>query len=526
MRKLFLLTTISISLLPFFVFADSYGDKTIFFVAREYDSLSRNKILATNIFVSERGYFYLEDKILGSLSDYEKDNLSKRVKEIASEFDFKIYPRLVSIFGSEIPKGINGDPKVTILIHEMNEEVGGYTREEDFYQRKLSPYSNERKIIYLNFFYFDKETFLTNLSHEFSHLISIYQKGILLSTEEERWVFEMIGEVSPTILGYKEHLKKRIEIFTKYPQDPLLEWKENAQDYGITSLFGHYLLDHFGPTLFSQILKTKSTGISAIEAITKKNFSDIFRDWMLAVYLQDCNLNPNYCYLNPELKKIKILPELNLLPVTGTSTLALYQRLKPFSPIWQKFYGGSGDLRLKFTGDKGGKFDFSILVCTKSGICQLKQILFDEQGNAAFNIQDFGRNISSALVLGFSKNQNSSQDLVSEYELKIEANSSPFNQPETPSTKNPFSCNKFERNLKYGIFGNDVRCLQEILKSEGQEIYPEGLVTGYFGPLTLRAVIRFQEKYWDEILKPWGLKTGTGFVGPTTRLKLNQLLSS
>jgi len=66
------------------------------------------------------------------------------------------------------------------------------------------------------------------------------------------------------------------------------------------------------------------------------------------------------------------------------------------------------------------------------------------------------------------------------------------------------------------------------LKSQGPEIYPEGLVTGYFGPLTLSAVKRFQQKYWQEILAPWGLTKdqATGFVGPTTRAKINQLLLS
>ena len=70
----------------------------------------------------------------------------------------------------------------------------------------------------------------------------------------------------------------------------------------------------------------------------------------------------------------------------------------------------------------------------------------------------------------------------------------------------------------------EVRCLQEFLKAQGPEIYPEGLVTGNFLSLTQAAVIRFQEKYADEVLAPWGITKGTGFVGSTTRAKLNELL--
>ena len=88
-------------------------------------------------------------------------------------------------------------------------------------------------------------------------------------------------------------------------------------------------------------------------------------------------------------------------------------------------------------------------------------------------------------------------------------------------------CSKITKNLYYGLRNDpQVRCLQEFLKSQGPEIYPEGLVTGNFLDLTYRAVIRFQEKYKEEILEPLGLHHGTGFVGPKTRAKINQLLNA
>lgn len=81
---------------------------------------------------------------------------------------------------------------------------------------------------------------------------------------------------------------------------------------------------------------------------------------------------------------------------------------------------------------------------------------------------------------------------------------------------------EFTKNLKMGDRGDDVSNLQESLATDS-EIYPEGLVTGYFGPLTKKAVINFQEAYADEILEPLGLTKGTGFVGMATREKLNEL---
>lgn len=79
-------------------------------------------------------------------------------------------------------------------------------------------------------------------------------------------------------------------------------------------------------------------------------------------------------------------------------------------------------------------------------------------------------------------------------------------------------------NLSSGASGDEVELLQTWLAKDAT-VYPEGLITGWFGPLTKQAVIRFQEKYAAEILTPLGLTEGNGFVGEKTRAKLNELYS-
>lgn len=87
----------------------------------------------------------------------------------------------------------------------------------------------------------------------------------------------------------------------------------------------------------------------------------------------------------------------------------------------------------------------------------------------------------------------------------------------------------FNKNLKIGDKNEDIRELQKILnKNTATQVSSLGIgspgnETDFFGQLTKNAVIRFQELYASDILRPSGLASGTGFVGAATRLKLNSL---
>ena len=81
---------------------------------------------------------------------------------------------------------------------------------------------------------------------------------------------------------------------------------------------------------------------------------------------------------------------------------------------------------------------------------------------------------------------------------------------------------EFKNDLRVGSKGKEVEELQKCLAKD-PKIYPEGEITGFFGNLTKKAVIKFQEKYSEEILEPWGFKKGTGIVSKTTRKKLNEI---
>ena len=75
----------------------------------------------------------------------------------------------------------------------------------------------------------------------------------------------------------------------------------------------------------------------------------------------------------------------------------------------------------------------------------------------------------------------------------------------------------FTLSLRQGLKNNEeVKNLQKVLFLEG--VYPDNVTTGTFGPLTKKAVIKFQTKY--------RITPASGNVGSLTRGKLNELYHS
>lgn len=82
---------------------------------------------------------------------------------------------------------------------------------------------------------------------------------------------------------------------------------------------------------------------------------------------------------------------------------------------------------------------------------------------------------------------------------------------------------KLTRNLYKSLKGEDVKILQNFLIS--QNLLSSDSNTGFFGPLTEKAVQSFQKSHG--IVSSGNFwSTGYGMVGPTTRSKINSMLSS
>jgi hypothetical protein len=102
----------------------------------------------------------------------------------------------------------------------------------------------------------------------------------------------------------------------------------------------------------------------------------------------------------------------------------------------------------------------------------------------------------------------------------------------TPAATSGSWCHTFEKNLKIDDSGIEVWYLARALKREDTLHYLQGDLEHYtsnkwmsieFTENMADSVSAFQEKYKSEILSPNGLSHGTGYVGASTRAKLNKL---
>ncbi len=548
---------------PFEAPAESIGEVIDFSVDKNFDASSRSDISARLVKITNSIYFYIESQWWDSQVQAKKNEILSGLDALSLEFSNKTYPILTSVFGKEWSPGVDGDTKITVLFHAMNSSEGGYFRTADEYVKLQVPDSNEREMVYLSLDQIDNPKLKVILAHEFVHIITFNQKNKNFKVEEETWLNEARADYSSTVLGYDDNysgsnLQSRVKDFASNPSDSLTEWKGTKYDYASVSLFTHYLADHYGIDTLIDSLKSEYTGIESLNHTlgklgSKEDFSQIFTNWTIASIVNDCSLGEKYCYLSGNLKTLKITPFLNFIPIQGNVSLSVTDVTKNWTGNWLKFIGGSGNLRLGFSSLAGLDFRIPYIIEDTQGKQTIEFLQLDKTQKGEIKVPDFSAGYKSIIIIpslqskvpGFdgtestypftysvsmegeqsTEDQATIQQLLDQIELlKAEIARLKSKNPDTPSVT---GCSMLERDLHYGLRSNsDVECLQRFLKLQGQDIYPEGYVTGHFATLTRQAVIRFQEKYASDILMPLGLSEGTGYVGKLTRQKINLLMGA
>lgn len=537
-KKIFLTIFALLIFIPVFVFADYLDQSKEFFIESSFDKEGRTKIETVLKKLSPRIYFYVDSDWWNSLEEERQQELDEVLTELGAEFHSKIYPELTKEFGTEWKPGIDNDNMIKVVYHPMKENAGGYFRENDEYIQTRIKDSNQGEIVYLNSDFIDSKLNKTFLAHEFQHLIDFYQKEKKLGLTEETWLREARGDYVPTFLGYNNNyegsnLQGAIKSFINNPRDSITEWRNTPSDYGALGAFITYMTEHYGKEILSLSLKINKIGIPSINETLrmqnyKKDFGDIFSEWSIASYINDCSLGNEYCYLDENLKNFRISPTINLIPLAGTSTLAVTDKIKPWSAHWIKFIAGEGKLKLTFIGSPERLFRVPFVIQKIDSSYEIGYLDLDENQRAEMEISGFGTKYKSLTIIpslqskisGFNGEEDAFSyfwsvslekeertieitgditqlkkllEQINELEIRIGQLKSQLILAIEKLNQKEITCGQFSNDLYWGLINNsEVSCLQQFLKNQGKDIYPEGLITGNFADLTREAVKRYQ----------------------------------
>lgn len=248
-----------------------------------------------------------------------------QVDKLRDEFDQNIYPKATDFFGTPnaldgsqsplpdlvgLPKDYyTGSDKVIMLVDNIQDE--GWNNPNypffvaGFFWQTLENYIN-RNIITIDTNSWDtrlESTFFGTTIHELQHLIQADN-----DPSEETWLNEGMSTFSEYLGGYG-HEDGSINFFLDHPENSLVNWDEHSNaetgpetiaDYGEVYLFTLYLYDKFGHD-FIKSLATDGTsqGIESVEKVlkqykTKKNFTDVYQNFMTAITLDDRSVSKDY----------------------------------------------------------------------------------------------------------------------------------------------------------------------------------------------------------------------------------------
>src|SRR3989344_563634 len=113
-------------LIPSFSQADTLNQVNNFYVNANFDKYGRKQLSATLRYVSDKLYFYVDDSYWNGLDTAHQNSSIANMKSLGEEFENNIYPKETRFWGSEANPGIDGDPRITILVEPLTVSNGGY----------------------------------------------------------------------------------------------------------------------------------------------------------------------------------------------------------------------------------------------------------------------------------------------------------------------------------------------------------------------------------------------------------------
>jgi immune inhibitor A len=327
------------------------GDTTTFW-ADDLEADLQFQVQATLEVITPVAYVWVESGVTLDEADLQRS---------AEVFSSVTYPTVRAAFGSEANPGIDGDPRLHVLLARgLGEGTAAYFGSASLYPAEAVPGSNEREMFFVNLDsmasslgsdYFDGV-----LAHEFQHMIHHNNDA-----NEDAWLDEGMAELASLLAGFD--WRGFAPQFLQAPGIQLTTWPEvesTIPHYGAAFLFATYFHERFGDEGTRLLVTDPANGMASVDAALEAlgatdpvsgaalTSLDIFADWTAAILLNNSALADGrfgYTLLDPGLGTATVQQVVDTYPakldLSAAQYSATYVTLRHMSP---------GRLRVQFAG--------------------------------------------------------------------------------------------------------------------------------------------------------------------------------
>lgn len=291
------------------------GDTRLFWVL----NLKRSWELNEWIYEEINATLILEGAHSQIYTDLTVDSiLSNVIQAINTSFETIIYPTITGVYG--LPPDIDSNGKIIILLFDIIDGQGSSSYVAGFFdsnhETQNFKYSEKAEILHI-----DANEGLPHLkagefetiAHEFQHMIHYYH-----DYEENIWLDEAASMLAEYLIGENpfDGTDPYQPAFESHPDVSLTYWDYYGTpglvfaNYGASFAFFLYLLEKYNGTNSIQNIVRRSGdqghGILSIEQALHSEgyqveFKDVFRNWTIANYLDDLEIDKAFYYENIDL---------------------------------------------------------------------------------------------------------------------------------------------------------------------------------------------------------------------------------
>ena len=335
----------------------SLGDPHRFWILN-WDAHTHDPVTATLRYQTDHMNAFIQEGI---------DLDEVKLKQLVDRFEERTYPNNRQFFGQEWSPGVDGDPRLTLLVGgPYGEFIGGYQYSPDEYARLVYPYSNEMEIIYITPASV-RENDDCLLAHEFTHLIQW-----ATDRNETTWINEGLAELACLVNGYvPTNFEITLPAFARQPDVQLNAWSGDIDDaaaqYGASTLFMAYFRDRFGHQAAQALAAEPANGLDGVTSVLQSidsghELNEFFADWVLANLINDSGLaDGRYGYSSLQRPPIDVTAEFTVeeLPVRQQAEVSQYAAdyIQLRGPgTFQVDFAGASLVRLAPAPDHSGRY--------------------------------------------------------------------------------------------------------------------------------------------------------------------------